>query len=44
MHALGDYKAAIEDYEKSREIDPNYTDVCKDLELAKKALEQQKIL
>ena len=43
-HALGDYSASIEDYEKAREIDPNYTDVCKDLELAKKALEQQKIL
>ena len=44
MHALGDYSTAIENYEKAREIDPNYTDVCKDLELAKKALEQQKIL
>lgn len=43
-HALGDYKAAIEDYGRAREIDPNYTDVCKDLELAKKALEQQNIL
>lgn len=43
-HAFGDYNAAIENYEKAREIDPNYTDVCKDLELAKKALEQQKIL
>ena len=42
--ALGDYSAAIEDYEKARGIDPDYTDVCKDLELAKKALEQQKIL
>ena len=42
MHALGDYNAAIEDYEKAREIDPDYTDVCKDLELAKKALEQAK--
>ena len=44
MHALGDYSAAIENYEKSREIDPDYTDVCTDLELAKKALEQQQIL
>ena len=44
MHALGDYKIAIEDYERSQEIDPNYTDVCKDLELTKKALEQQKTL
>ena len=42
MHALGDYKAAIEDYEISQDIDPNYTDVCKDLELAKKTLEQEK--
>ena len=39
--ALGDYSAAIEDYEKAIEIDPDYTDVCKDLELAKKALRQQ---
>ena len=44
MYALGDYSAAIENYGKSREIDPDYTDVCKDLELAKKALEQQQIL
>ncbi len=43
-HALGDYSAAIEDYEKAREIDPDYTDVCKDLKLSKKALEQQKTL
>jgi len=42
--ALGDYSTAIENYEKACEIDPDYTDVCKDLELAKKALEQQKIL
>lgn len=42
--ALGDYSAAIENYEKARGIDPDYTDVYKDLELAKKALEQQKIL
>lgn len=41
MYALGDYSAAIEDYEKAREIDPDYTDVCKDLELAQKALRQQ---
>ncbi len=39
-HALGDYNAAIEDYEKASGIDPDYTDVCQDLELAKKALEQ----
>lgn len=43
-HVLGDYSAAIEDYEKAREIDPDYTDVCKDLKLSKKALEQQNIL
>ena len=42
--ALGDYSAAIENYETAHKIDPDYTDVCKDLELAKKALEQQKIL
>lgn len=36
--ALGDYSAAIEDYEKARGIDPDYTDVCKDLELAKESL------
>ena len=42
MYALGDYSAAIENYERSREIDPNYTDVCKDLEIAKDALRQQK--
>ena len=42
MHALGDYSVAIENYEKSREIDTDYTDVCKDLELAKKALERVK--
>lgn len=41
MHAFGDYRAAIEDYEKACEKDPDYTDVCKDLELAKEALEQQ---
>ena len=39
--ALGDYSEAIENYEAARKIDPKYTDVCKDLELAKKALEQQ---
>lgn len=38
--ALGDYSAAIKDYERAIEIDPNYTDVCKDLKLAKEALEQ----
>ena len=43
-HAFGNYSAAIEDYEKAREIDPDYTDVCKDLKLAKKALEQQNTL
>lgn len=43
-HAFGDYSAAIEDYETARKIDPDYTDVCKDLELAKKALEQQNVL
>ena len=42
MHALGDYNAAIEDYERAIEIDSDYTDVCKDLELAKKALERAK--
>ena len=42
MHVLGDYSVAIENYEKSRKIDPDYTDVCKDIELAKKALEQAK--
>lgn len=40
--ALGDYSAAMEDYERSQEIDPDYTDVGKDLEIAKKALEQQR--
>ena len=40
MYAFGDYSAAIKDYEKAIEIDPNYTDVREDLELAKKALEQ----
>ena len=39
--ALGDYSAAIKNYERVREMDPDYTDVCKDLELAKRALEQQ---
>ena len=39
--ALGNYTAAIEEYERAIEIDPNYTDVCKDLELAKQTLEQQ---
>ena len=39
---LGDSCAAIEDYERARVIDPNYTDVCKDLELAKEVLKQQK--
>ena len=42
MYALGDYSAAIENYEKACEKDPDYTAVCKDLELAKEALEQQK--
>ena len=41
MYALGDNSAAIEDYERTREMDPNYTDVCKDLEIAKDALRQQ---
>ena len=41
MYALGDYSAAIENYETARKIDPDYTDVCKDLELAKEVLEQQ---
>ena len=40
MYALGDYSKAIEDYERAIEIDPNYTNVCKDLELAKEALER----
>ena len=44
MYALSNYTAAIEDDEKACKIDPKYTDVCKDLELAKKVLEQQKIL
>ncbi len=34
---LGDYYAAIENYEKALEIDPNYTDVLPDLELAQRA-------
>ena len=38
MYALGDNSAAIENYETAREIDPNYTDVCQDLELAREAL------
>ena len=42
MHALGDYSVAIEDYETARKIDPKYMGVCKDLKLAKEALEQQK--
>ncbi len=36
-YAFGDYCAAIDDYEKALEIDPNYTDVLPDLELAQKA-------
>ena len=36
-YALGDSCAAIDDYEKALEIDPNYTDVLPDLELAQKA-------
>lgn len=42
MYDLGDYSAAMENYGRVREIDPDYTDVCKDLELAKKALKRQK--
>ena len=34
---LGDYYAAIDDYEKALKIDPNYTDVLPDLELAQNA-------
>ena len=34
---LGEYCAAIDDYEKALKIDPNYTDVLPDLELAQKA-------
>ena len=41
MYALGNYTAAIEDYERVRGIDSDYTNVCKDLELAREALEQQ---
>ena len=40
MHTLGDYSAAKENCERAIEIDSDYTDVCKDLELAKEALEQ----
>ncbi|MCY3741886.1 MAG: trypsin-like peptidase domain-containing protein [Candidatus Poribacteria bacterium] len=40
--ALGDYSAAIENYEAARKIDPDYTDVCEDIELARKALERVK--
>lgn len=39
---LDNYNAAIHDYERAIEIDPDYTDVCKDLELAKEALKLQK--
>ena len=42
MYALNDYSGAVENYERACEIDPDYTDVCKDLELAKEALRQQK--
>ncbi len=35
-YALGDFCAAIKDYEKALEIDPNYTEVLPDLELAQK--------
>ena len=39
-YELGDFCAAIEDCEKSCEIDPNYTDVLPDLELAKEVFRQ----
>ena len=42
MYALGDFCAALDNYEKAREIDPTYINVCKDLELAKEALKQQR--
>lgn len=42
MYALNDYSGAVENYERACKIDPDYTDVCKDLELAKEALRQQK--
>ena len=42
MYALNDYGGAVENYERACEIDPDYTDVCKDLQLAKEVLRQQK--
>ena len=38
--ALGDYSAAVENYERAQAINPDYIDVCKDLQVAKAALKQ----